>query len=446
MTRDLAALWEHKFDEGMAAYHEGQFDHSEDSFRDALIISNRLVQQYPVVDAFLAYAQSCAWLGDTLVNLGANPEAEPMFRQSVDVLRELADVGPAYEELFAFNLLKLAKVYRGIEEYVDFNGPAMTDVQSMCLYRWKRMEAGTWRSPVVGFVSAEWQMKAEAPLLELISLLRRLVHSGGYTFESILALALNLLGETYIRGDRKSEAVAPLRESAEMYRSLVRKNPSRFQYLLDDTHQLLSQVEGTNQSQGLDTAAVGRANLEEEPMSFEAASEPPETQRGPGEPDRHRPAPSVEEETKGGGFLEAAVFLLAPAVLLLIVLAVFWLFAEIGQTPGAQQDTPFYATTPQEGFVGTWTAIKLRMDSATFVGDDLAELKDSGGPITAALTGSGDFELDILSKELAGVWYEKETGEATADLKDGTYLDLHLGPEVLTIEGESFYVRLVRQR
>lgn len=174
--------------------------------------------------------------------MGANPETVPLLEEAAEVFRELVEVVPAdAEPALTTTLIRLAKAYRGPELYIDFGRSPMHDLSEMRIYRRERMVAGTWGGLNLTGTSTEAHARAEAPLREVIPILRRLVRTNREEFEAALALSLNLLGETLIGASREAEAEAPLREAEALYRKLVIDEPA-FESLLIDTLSLLSRI------------------------------------------------------------------------------------------------------------------------------------------------------------------------------------------------------------
>lgn len=228
---------------GQYALEKNRLAEAEEIFEQAIELASFAATEGPSVDTFYALATSLFNLATVLERLGANPETVPLLESSAHLYRQAVDAGLRDAEVpLALVLMQLAQAYRGLAVYIDFGRPPMTRLEEMREYRLELMARGEWRGPRAGLVVPDVQAKSEAPLTEVIPILRRLVRGDRDSFESILALALNLLGETYLDTGREREAEAPLRESEAMYRRLVLINPDKFESLLTDTLSLLGRL------------------------------------------------------------------------------------------------------------------------------------------------------------------------------------------------------------
>lgn len=239
----LFARFQFVHEEGARALQANQLVQAESCFAEALELSEYFASVEPRTDILGAYGSSLSNLAETLRRLGATPETEPLLIRAAEVFRSLVPRIPDQAEpALAQTLLALAKVYRGAQFYMDFGRPPLTDIDSMRAYRREKLAVGAWGGPMPTLVSEEWQANAEGPLVEAIQLLRRLARSNRSDFEPLLALALNLLGETFVNTRGGTGAEVPLREAEALYRGLVRDDPGAYQHMLTDTLSLLSQV------------------------------------------------------------------------------------------------------------------------------------------------------------------------------------------------------------
>lgn len=244
--RMLTTLLGQMAEQASGELQANRFAQAEEAWEEAVSMSRYMASVEPGT-ALLAHGDCLYGLGITLLSMGADPEAEDPLLEAVEVYRKVALNNPGEAEpALAEALVSLAKVYRGARYYVDFGQPLMTDRHSMREYRRNKIASGTWGGARVQLVDPEWAGDAEGPLLEAIPLTRRLARAQREQFESMLALALNLLGETYVNTGRTAAAVSPLREAEALYRGLVRDDPSRFQPMLTDTLDLLGQATQEN--------------------------------------------------------------------------------------------------------------------------------------------------------------------------------------------------------
>ena len=224
---------------------------AEDLLERAANLSAVMAGFYGDSESLLAYGICLENLSVVLTQMGAEPEAEDPLVQATNVFRSLKSRRPSESEpALARALIALAKVYRNGEGYFATSGSVITGKGPMREYRRRGLANDTWFGPRVSFVSDDWTAKAEAPLVEAIALLRGLVadqqlrNAGGdpASYEPSLALALNLLGETYVNTHRAGEAESPLLEAEALYGVLVQQEPERFQHLLTDTRDLLARA------------------------------------------------------------------------------------------------------------------------------------------------------------------------------------------------------------
>lgn len=228
-----------------------QFLDAEDLLERAANLSAFMAGFYGDSESLLSYGICLENLSVVLTQMGAEPEAEDPLVQATNVFRSLKPRRPSESvPALARALIALAKVYRNGEGYLARTGSVIKGKGPMRDYRRKGFANGTWFGPRVSFVSDDWSAKAEAPLVEAIALLRQLMadqqlpNAGGdpARYEPSLAIALNLLGETYVNTDRAGEAESPLLEAEALYDLLVRQDPERFQHLLTDTRELLARA------------------------------------------------------------------------------------------------------------------------------------------------------------------------------------------------------------
>lgn len=226
---------------GQQAYQRNRLGDADAYFEEAVALGFQAANADPRPYTVWAYAVARAQLGLTLIDLGAHPEAIPHLEEAVNSGRQVVSVDAAVEPQFPTFLIQLAKAYRGPDGYAPIGRHFIFDVEEMRTFRIEQMENGTWPRGMLTLVSDEQKAKAAGPLNEAIPILRRLVRVDRDQHEGALALALNLLGETYIEQERFAEAEAPLREAEAMYRLLVQRDAS-YQNMLTDTLRLLGRI------------------------------------------------------------------------------------------------------------------------------------------------------------------------------------------------------------
>lgn len=228
---------------GSASLKAGRLAEAELCYEEATAISNMAAFQQPTVDTFTYHAIATFNLAAVLKRLGASPEAIPLLDVAAHYFREVIGAGSTEQEYnLVMVLIELAKAHQGGKGYIDLTRPPIFDIDEMRAYRRERMANGTWLGPMASLVAPDDREAAEAPLLEALAMLRRLVRTSRADYEGALALTLNLLGETYLDVGREAESEAPLREAEAMYRMLCLSDASRYQPLLTDTLSLLSRA------------------------------------------------------------------------------------------------------------------------------------------------------------------------------------------------------------
>lgn len=234
-----------RFDEsfrlGIEALQQNRLGDADAYLEEAVALSFTMANAEPRPDILWGHAVARFQLGLNLVNLGAHPEAIPHLEEAVALERQLASWNPQVEAQLPTLLIQLAKAYRGPNGYAPMGRGPLLDVEEMRTYRIEQMQGGTWPRGMLTLVSDEQKAKAADPLNEAIPILRRLVCVDRAQREGELALALNLLGETYVESERFAEAEPPLREAEAMYRQLIQHDRA-YQRMLTDTLQLLGRI------------------------------------------------------------------------------------------------------------------------------------------------------------------------------------------------------------
>ena len=240
---ELVPRYQYLRQEGHNALQSGQLSLAERCFEEAVELARIFVLESREPKTLKALTNALSGLIAALDRMGANPETVPLREEAAELFRELANLSPEEgEAALAIALIRLAKAYRGATSYMDFGRPPMSTVAEMREYRHERLAQGTWGGLMPTFISPEEQAKAETPLREAITVLRRLVRTRRAEFEGQLALSLNLLGETLLRAEQLEQAEPPLREAEAMYRKLIIDQPD-YLPMLTDTLSLLSQTQ-----------------------------------------------------------------------------------------------------------------------------------------------------------------------------------------------------------
>ncbi|GAB3411359.1 hypothetical protein GCM10027515_32810 [Schumannella luteola] len=194
-----------------------------------------------------AYFTCLKNLGDVLADMSATPESEPFRVSAVEATRALFEADPvAHAEHHVKSLLALAKVYRGPICYVipahesdDYRPRIIRNLDQMAAVRRQRiLNHDEW--PLAWIPAPHWHLKSERVLEEAIRTTRTL-RATSSDWTPYLALALNLLGEANILGERHGAALAPLNEAEDLYIELVSHGASSDALdMLADTRKLLA--------------------------------------------------------------------------------------------------------------------------------------------------------------------------------------------------------------
>lgn len=228
------------YDSGLAAARRGDLLEAELGLREAadLLGSVQLSDSHDL-EVYFAVLSS---LANVLSDMEAGPEQEPYRMLAVQTAKQLYDIDPAeHGQMFAEAIVSLAQLYRGPMCYVlpyyeapDGQARYITNLAEMARVRRERIATSKeWPLPWVP--TPHWHLKGEWILTQCADLARRERSADPSTWDSILAFALNLLGEAYIRGERPSAAIPPLTEAQAIYRRLAITDAGEREMLADTT-------------------------------------------------------------------------------------------------------------------------------------------------------------------------------------------------------------------